>query len=432
MKVLFKLIFMLSFFMFFVAPVALFVFSIEKTPLINDYQELTYDNMNRVKKIIEKVKPSPMRRLQAKKFTISEPDLNLVVNYGINQGFKIDNLFANIQLSDDHIKLQSSYRIPSTPLGDYLNVIVDLKALGSKIDIENVKIGQVIIPGVIIKPVILFIDRMLVDYGFYQDIKANSEAIKNIFVKSKILAVLYEWDPGTIAKLQERGKELLIPDDHQDRLIVYYDRLTQIVKPFKNKKVSLSRIFQPMFEFAEQQSVISNNPIMENKALIQVLALYSTNKSINDFIRKEKQVKTGRPARVYMSLKGRKDLAKHYLVSAGIAVSAGSAIANFIGLAKEVDDSDGGSGFSFADLAADKAGVTFGELAIASTDNARLVQKRLSGLLKESHFMPAIDRLPECIMKIEFKKRYKDLDSKTYTLVNNEINNRIKKCLLYQ
>ncbi len=69
---------------------------------------------------------------------------------------------------------------------------------------------------------------------------------------------------------------------------------------------------------------------------------------------------------------------------------------------------------------------------MASTNNARLVQKKMSGTLLESHFMPAIDHLPEGIMKIEFKKRYKDLDSKTYTLVNDEISSRIKNCLLYQ
>lgn len=432
MKKIIKLLFLLSFMMVFVVPVALFVLSIEKIPLINEHQNLSYDNMNRVKKIIEKAKPSQMRIRQTKKFTISEPDLNLVASYGINQGFKIENLFAQIQLSENHIKLQSTYRITSTPMGDCLNVIVGFKAQGAKIEIENVKLGRVIIPGVIINPVILFIDRLLMGYGLYQDVKVNSDAIKNISVQKKLLTVLYEWDPKAIANLQESGKYLLIPEEHQDRLLVYYDHLANIVKPYKGKKVSIARILQPMFEFAAQQSTISNNPIMENKAVLQVLSFYSTNNRINDFIRKERQGEIRRPVRVTMILKGRNDLTKHYLVSAGISVSAGSTIANFIGLAKEVDDSDGGSGFSFADLAADKAGVTLGELAIASTNNARLLQKKMSGTLKEPYFMPAIDRLPEGIMKTEFIKKYKDLDSKTYALVNDEISNRIKKCWVYQ
>jgi len=432
MKIIIKLLLLLIFMMVFVAPAALFVLSIEKVPLINEHQNLSYDNMNRVKKIIEKAKPSQIRIRQTKKFTISEPDLNLVASYGINQGFKVENFFAQIQLSENHIKLQSTYRIISTPMGDYLNIIVGFKAQGPKIEIENVKIGRVIIPGVIINPVILFIDRLLMDYGFYQDVKVNSDAIKNISVQKKLLTVLYEWDPKAIANLQESGKYILIPDEHQDRLLVYYDHLANIVKPYKGKKVSIARILQPMFEFAAQQSTISNNPIMENKAVLQVLSLYSTNNRINDFIRKERQDEIRRPVRVTMILKGRDDLTKHYLVSAGISVSAGSAIANFIGLAKEVDDSDGGSGFSFADLAADKAGVTLGEHAIASTNNARLLQKKMSGALKEPYFMPAIDRLPEGIMKIEFKKKYKNLDSKTYALVNDEISSRIKKCRVYQ
>lgn len=431
MKIIIKLLLVLSFILVFVAPVTLFVLSIEKISLINEHQNLSYDNMNRVKKIIQKAKPSQMRRRQRKKFTISEPDLNLVASYGINQGFKVKNLFIQIQLSENHIKLQSTYRILSTPMGDYLNVIVDFKAQGPKIEIETVKIGRVIIPGVIINPVILFVDRLLMNYAFYQDVKVNSHAIKNISVRKRLLTILYEWDPKTIANLQESGKYLLIPEEHQDRLLVYYNHLAWIVKPYKGKKISIAKILQPMFEFAAQQSIISNNPIMENKALIQVISLYSTKNRINDFIRKERQDEISRPVRVTMILKGRNDLTKHYLVSAGISVSAGSAIANFIGLAKEVDDSDGGSGFSFADLAADRAGVTLGELAIASTNNAGLLQKKMSGTLKESDFMPAIDRLPEGIMKIEFKKEYKDLDSKTYALVNDEISSRTKKCRVF-
>ncbi|MBU1697468.1 MAG: hypothetical protein KKD21_10565, partial [Proteobacteria bacterium] len=60
----------------------------------------------------------------------------------------------------------------------------------------------------------------------------------------------------------------------------------------------------------------------------------------------------------------------------GFAVSAGSQLANFIGLAKEVEDADGG--FGFADLAADKAGVKMGRLAIAGQNQALLFQDRMT------------------------------------------------------
>ncbi len=79
-------------------------------------------------------------------------------------------------------------------------------------------------------------------------------------------------------------------------------------------------------------------------------------------------------------------------------------MSNLIGIAKEVDDSDKGSGFSFADLAADNAGVKMGEIAVGHPEQAVLFRKRMGAIEQETDFMPLIDGLPEGIRKLEFKK----------------------------
>jgi hypothetical protein len=56
----------------------------------------------------------------------------------------------------------------------------------------------------------------------------------------------------------------------------------------------------------------------------------------------------------------------------------------------------------------------------------------MSGQLSEADFMPAIDDLPPSIMELEFKQRYRDLDSEKYRMVDNEIENRILRCGVYQ
>ena len=133
-----------------------------------------------------------------------------------------------------------------------------------------------------------------------------------------------------------------------------------------------------------------------------------------------------------LTLIKRHDLAQHFLVSAAIAVSAGSGLANLVGLFKEMDDSRGGSGFSFADLIADRAGVKLGEIAIASSNQAILLQRQMQKPVHEFDFMPRVDQLPEGIMELEFKRKYRDLDSATYRIVNTEIEHRIAACLIYQ
>ncbi len=107
-------------------------------------------------------------------------------------------------------------------------------------------------------------------------------------------------------------------------------------------------------------------------------------------------------------------------------------MANLAGLFKELDDSRGGSGFSFADSAADKAGVKLAQIATGSPKMARLMQQRMSTVGRETDFMPRIDRLPEGIMALQFERIYKDLESNSYNLVDREISRRIQACPVYR
>jgi hypothetical protein len=102
-----------------------------------------------------------------------------------------------------------------------------------------------------------------------------------------------------------------------------------------------------------------------------------------------------------------------------------------VGVFKELEDSRGGSGFSFADLLADRAGIRLAEMATETDKRARLLQQRMSGPLAETDFMPEIDNLPEGVMELEFKRRYRDLDSKSYRMIEAEIEQRLSRCRLY-
>lgn len=88
---------------------------------------------------------------------------------------------------------------------------------------------------------------------------------------------------------------------------------------------------------------------------------------------------------------GRRDLAQHFFASTQLVDIAGAPAAQTVGITKELADAQGVSGFSFADLAADRAGVRFGQ--------SLLERKITIGLLAKSFtvsaFMPEIEGLPE-------------------------------------
>ncbi|MEZ5546774.1 MAG: hypothetical protein R3E74_03240 [Pseudomonadales bacterium] len=90
-----------------------------------------------------------------------------------------------------------------------------------------------------------------------------------------------------------------------------------------------------------------------------------------------------------------------------------------------------GSGFSFADLAADRAGRKFAQLAI-DPSRARNLQQQIISATNENDFMPSIESLPEGIQELEFKARFASLGSDEYRVIENEIERRLKACRAYR
>jgi hypothetical protein len=102
------------------------------------------------------------------------------------------------------------------------------------------------------------------------------------------------------------------------------------------------------------------------------------------------------------AMRGRQDLAEHFFVSAYLTATMGADAARAAGVTKELLDAHGGSGFSFADLAADRAGVRFAEGLLRN-------QLKLSTIARGysvNTFMPAIDNLPEGLTAVEVASKF--------------------------
>jgi hypothetical protein len=77
-------------------------------------------------------------------------------------------------------------------------------------------------------------------------------------------------------------------------------------------------------------------------------------------------------------MRARADWPKHFTVSAALTVLSLERASDAVGVLKEELDADGGSGFSFGDLLADRAGTAFADLAIRDEEAARALQARLA------------------------------------------------------
>jgi hypothetical protein len=119
------------------------------------------------------------------------------------------------------------------------------------------------------------------------------------------------------------------------------------------------------------------------------------------------------------TLFGRHDLAQHFAVSAALAALLGAKSAEAAGITKEwLDAHRGGSGFSFADLAADFGGVMLAEAV--RTDPARL---KAIGKLTDYALSPK--GLPEGMSGAAFEKRYGGLRDRRFTETCDDLKKRL-------
>ena len=251
---------------------------------------------------------------------------------------------------------------------------------------------------------------------------------KSSHESEELLSVNYRWQDDLVEQIQDRGRELLLSATDQEKIIAYYGKLSEISRG-NSSRLSLGTVLQDLFMLAAERSHNNAEAVAENRALLLVLGMQVQGTKLDNVV--EHQASLPPPlAPMRLKLLGRRDLPKHFALSAALAVGGGSGFADAVGVFKELSDAQGGSGFSFPDLLADRAGVVFAE--VATGPQALRLQETMSRDSRESRFMPQIDQLPEGLQKQEFKQRYQDLDSATYALVKEEVERRISALPLYQ
>jgi hypothetical protein len=135
-----------------------------------------------------------------------------------------------------------------------------------------------------------------------------------------------------------------------------------------------------------------------------------------DDARKKRLAVLGEP-----TVHGRHDLAQHFSVSAALTAVAGPQAAESIGILKEHLDSRGGSGFSFADLSADFAGIAFARRLLDKPNQLADIEK--SFRIDDYAISPR--GLPEGLTADEFAKKYGSLKDERYLRVQEDIRKRI-------
>jgi hypothetical protein len=137
-----------------------------------------------------------------------------------------------------------------------------------------------------------------------------------------------------------------------------------------------------------------------------------------DAERKKRLAVLGEP-----TVRGRHDLAQHFGVSAALTALSGPKVAEAAGLLKEwLDSGEGGSGFSFADLAADLAGIEFAKQVLAKPECLARLEKKF----RVSDYTVAPKGLKEGLTRRQFEKQYGGLSDARFRKELEALRKRVK------
>lgn len=404
----------------FMLPVALagaFLLMIDDQATINRAAEVSPANIERAKRILEQNDPRKLRSGARRTISVSQRDLDLAANYLAHRYARGS---AQVRLATGVAQINASLRLPLLPA--YLNIDATLTENGPLPRIMRLRIGNLPVPPWLAH---WALPRALARALGDDDPTLIDRVIKRVALAEDRLALTYEWQ----SDLPDKVRTALFPSGEHKRLQIYQEHLRAATHSLNTPKVSMTYLLTSVFQLATERSK-NGAPEGENRAAILVLTFYINGRDLDEILPAAK--KWPKPQKRVVTLSGRDDFAKHFVISAALAAYAGSPLADAVGVFKEISDARDGSGFSFNDIAADRAGTRFGELAVASATSARALQRSLSVLVSDKDLMPATRDLPEFMPEAEFKRRFGGIDAPAYKKMVAEIDRRIAALPLYR
>lgn len=391
--------------------------AVEEIPLVPQAEAPSAAAVARAKDIIRKNDPRKLARNESHEVRITGADLEALLNFASGRGLKGS---AALNLYQGHAEIRYSARLPGTPLGRFLNVSAQVGSSGDQLELEQVHIGQVPIPSPVFK---LALRQYIKHTELADELRLLKQTISQIIIAPDSVRFTYVWQP----EILDSARALAISPDQRERLTAAHRQLVaQMDSVVQARTVPLARVLGPLLADAGDKASAAERANAYRDALL-VTAFHLSGRSLALLIPEARQWPQPRP--LTLTLRGRTDLAQHFSVSAALAAWASEPLANAIGLEKEVDDAKKGSGFSFVDLTADRAGTRLGELA---AQNPERLAAALAVGLTDAAMLPSIHGLPEFMMAHEFQRRFGGVGAPAYKRMAAEIEGRVSALALFR
>lgn len=390
------------------AAYGLYRTAVSERPRVVHVQGLGQADLEQGRRIYRQLFPVWPTREAVRRVHLTAQDLDLGLNFLLDRSRQG---YVRTRVTGDELRLDLSLRLERPLRGRYLNLGLGFRPAGAGLQLTRLRLGALPVPVALARPLL---DHVLAASPAAEHLPLFERLLREVRLAPGVVHLTLAWDQdGVRAAIDVAGRQIAGVGPQQ--LAAYRGQLQGLAA--RRPPPDFGTLMGELFGLARQRSA-QGDAVAENRALLIALAEIANG------------ARLGLPgARALhlggLDLAGRGDYVQHFTLSAALAAIAGEELADKAGLYKEVRDTQGGSGFSFSDLAADRAGARFGVRATATEAGARQVQTLLAGSRDTALYMPAIGDLPEFLPEAVFEGRYGGVGGEGYLRLLELIEQRI-------
>ncbi|MCG8413834.1 MAG: hypothetical protein MI746_06390 [Pseudomonadales bacterium] len=417
------------------APFMLLLLAIQSQPTVEESTPLSAAELTEIEELILESAPTSTARASQQQVTLNRNELNLLLRYGLQIVSLAPAWAGRLDLEQESLSIDLSIPISGDRLPLYLNVQGRFTESDGILDLSELRLGNFTLPQSLQRYAVARLrNNLLATETGFQEFSDLADNVEQVDILPNALTMNMLWEPSLIDRIASRTRQLFVPEYERLRIIAYYEQIRDIVAtiPTDLRAVSLNTFLVPLFNRAHELSLQGNDPVVENRAAFQALAIYVNNEDLGQLLGPEFSAGIEPVEFIEVRLQRRQDLAQHLTSIAATTSSAGAGFAQLLSTTKEAYDARYRSGFSFSDLTANSVGVTLATFATESEASALAMQLRLSAIENEADYMPEVGNNRDGLSESDFATLYTDRNSREYEQRIAEIQSLIMERPLFQ